>query len=209
MQNPHNLWLPDGDTFFAHHPNYEEHDYNLAMKYISNSRVAVDVGAHVGYWTRRLAQDFDNVYAFEAVEEHYKCLEANVPMDNAMLNHCALGAAHGIARIERSVANSGMSRVTDTGSYSVTMHALDDFHIMNLDFVKIDVEGYELEVLKGAEATLLREKPVLFIEILNSTPFLVRNQILQLLLKLDYVMQERVAENYIFTVVGEQDGTDW
>lgn len=209
MQNTHELQLPKGDTFFSHHPQYEQRDYDLVMKYLHSTRVAVDVGAHVGYWTRRLAQDFASVYAFEAVEEHYNCLTANVPADNAVLNHCAIGAAHGIARIERSIANSGMSRVTDNGSISVTMHALDDFHIMNVDLIKIDVEGYELEVLKGATATLLREKPVLFIEILNATPFLVRNQILQLLMKLGYVMRDRIAENYIFTAIGEPDGTDW
>ncbi len=48
---------------------------------------------------------------------------------------------------------------------SVEMVTLDSFNLDNVSFIKIDVEGHEIEVLKGARATLERNKPVMVIEV--------------------------------------------
>jgi hypothetical protein len=50
------------------------------------------------------------------------------------------------------------------GSYSVPVNTLDSFAYENVGFIKIDVEGYEYEVLQGAQATISRCRPIMYIE---------------------------------------------
>jgi hypothetical protein len=51
-----------------------------------------------------------------------------------------------------------------SGAGDIEMHALDDFDLDCVDFMKVDVEGYELEVLKGAAQTLTRCRPCVVVE---------------------------------------------
>lgn len=197
MKNHNGTWLPEGDTFFQHRGDYESRDYKHLMPYVQNRRVAVDVGAHVGYWSRRLVKDFDHVYAFEAEPEHAECLRANVDTDNITINQIALSSEPGSVKFSKSIDNSGMSRISDHG-VEIECERLDRWKITDVDLIKIDVEGHELAVLQGASQTIQRNRPVLFMEILNSTPFETRKGILDLMIEWNYTLKEVVEENYIF-----------
>lgn len=199
MKQINNMWLPLGDTFFVHKPNYESADYELVKQYITRSRCAVDVGAHVGYWSRRLVNDFERVYAFEANPVHVQCLLRNVhaDVDQFTVHDVALSDHVGTVQFETHTENSGMSRVAESGE-TIECAPLDNWKLQPVDLIKIDVEGHELQVLQGAAHTILRNRPVLFIEILNSTPAETRNAILDLLAQWNYRQMNRIAENYIF-----------
>nr|DAU83266.1 MAG TPA: methyltransferase, FkbM family [Caudoviricetes sp.] len=197
MKNHNGTWLPNGDTFFETRGDYESHDYSRLQPYLANRRVAVDVGAHVGYWSRRLVKDFDYVYAFEAEAEHAECLRANVVDNNIQIHEVAISSEPGVVKFSKTVHNSGMSHVSDSG-VEVECEPLDRWKIRDVDLIKIDVEGHELAVLQGAEHTILRNRPVLFMEILNSTPFETRKAILDLMIEWNYTLKETIAENYIF-----------
>jgi hypothetical protein len=62
--------------------------------------------------------------------------------------------------------NSGKTHVTPRteGRGLIQMKPLDSFQIDQVDFIKIDVEGYEDQVVRGAKCTLLKHKPVVLIE---------------------------------------------
>ena len=197
MKNHNGTWLPAGDTFFEHRGDYESHDYSRLKPYLHQCRTAIDVGAHVGYWSRRLVKDFEYVYAFEAEPEHAECLRANVTEPNIMITQVALSDSEGEVKLCKSIANSGMTHIGLSGE-TVQCEPLDRWKIRDVDLIKIDVEGHELAVLHGAEHTILRNRPVLFVEILNSTPFATRKGILDLILKWNYELKETIAENYIF-----------
>ena len=197
MKNYNGMWLPDGDTFFQNRPDYEGHDYSILKPYLNQRRVAVDIGAHVGYWSRRLVNDFEYVYAFEAELEHAQCLKLNVEADNFEMHNIAVSDRLGTVNFTRNIDNSGMSHVSDQGE-EIFCQRLDHWHLENLDLIKIDVEGHELQVLQGAAANILRNRPVLFVEILNSTPYATRKAILDLMLECKYVLKETIAENYNF-----------
>lgn len=197
MKNHDGIWLPDGDTFFQNRGDYESHDYSVLKKYISGGDTAVDIGAHVGYWSRRLVKDYSYVVAFEAAADHVECLERNVNAENFTIHKIALSNEPGTVKFSQTHSNSGMSRVADSG-IELECEPLDRWKLRGVDLIKIDVEGHELNVLQGAEHTILRNRPVLFIEILRSTPLATRNSILDLLHSWNYVMVDCVEENYIF-----------
>lgn len=198
MKNHNGMWLPEGDTFFANRGEYEQYEYDTVQKYLNQKRVAVDIGAHVGYWSKRLVKDFDTVFAFEAEPEHVECLEQNVITDNFTVHPIALSNLTGIVKFSKSIDNSGMSHVSEIGE-SITCNTLDSFNLTDVDLIKIDVEGHELNVLEGAVKTITASRPTLFIEILNNTSTSVRDGIFDLLKGLGYKMVRNIAENYIFT----------
>lgn len=149
---------------------YQLHKYQAALPYVKDRRVAVDVGAHVGLWTWPMAHDFSRVVAFEPMPLHRECWEANIAQyfgpGEAALFPVALGEAEGTAHIlTRTENSSGDTGVDLNGDgIEVEMKRLDDFDLDNVDFLKIDCEGYELFVLRGAIETLKRCHPCIVVE---------------------------------------------
>lgn len=136
-------------------------------------QVAVDVGAHVGNHTVFFAGVLNlTTYAFEPNPRHFSLLRANLAANGldgrCTLFNAALGAKPGHGTIdEASATNSGMSRVTSAVSGPIEVTCLDGAlpHLERLDVLKVDVEGSELEVVRGARETLHRLRPISYIEI--------------------------------------------
>lgn len=196
MKLSNGFWLPDGDTFFVSRPNYEEQDTQLAMRYVSSYRTAIDVGAHCGFWTSRLADRFDTVIAIEPVLEHYNCLLANTKdkRNVTCLNRAASNIAGEKVSMEVTIENSGMSRVSSTGTFIVDVITIDSLDLTDVDFIKADVEGFEEHVLHGAINTIQQFKPTIVTEILthNTKP------IASILSKYGYSQVARKECNYIW-----------
>lgn len=200
MKLVNGLWMPDGDTFFQSQGDYELQDYISLRKYLNRNRLAIDIGAHVGFWSRRLIQDFDIVHAFEPEHEHVMCLKKNINNHKLVVHNLALSDHEGTVKFSKYIENSGMSRVSPDGD-PIYCTTLDSFNLVNVDLIKIDVEHHELEVLKGAKETILKYKPVLFIEILHGTDAAIRQEIFNFISPMRYYMSEVISENYIFTAV--------
>lgn len=182
-------FFPDGEEHLQewmtkmHQPcfgrlGYQKHKYDLAMKFVKQKRLGVDVGGHVGLWSWPMSWDFEQVKAFEPMSEHYACWLANMrERDNATVYHCALGETEGRVSVrtrtpgssgdtgvDPKAENSSLRASVDLVGESVEQRRLDDFKLDNVDFLKIDCEGYELFVLRGAKETLLRCKPCVIVE---------------------------------------------
>ncbi len=139
-------------------------------------RVAIDVGAHVGLWSYWMQRDFTKVLAFEPARDHRLCFSKNVDdapgyLHNVTMFPVGLGATHGWATLQHRPTASGGSYIVPpmepalSGiTSSVPIHRLDDYTIPVCDFLKIDVEGYELDVVQGAAQFLQRTKPVIIME---------------------------------------------
>ncbi len=127
----------------------------------------VDVGAHVGLWSYNFAPACQVVEAFEPVALHRACFELNVlqPLADPTrvnLHACALGASEGSVSIRTGPASSGDSWVGGAGD--IPMVTLDSFNFTHVDVIKIDCEGYEENVLRGAMDTIRRCRPVILVE---------------------------------------------
>ena len=161
-------WLPDGDThlmyYIRHQPQYQVVQRQTSLGHVRRFGVAIDVGAHIGLWSRELAQRFAYVHAFEPVAAHADCFERNVVAGNVKLHRMALGRDSGFVEAEVAApGNSGTTYVYETNA-GVPMRTLDSFEFEDVDFLKIDVEGFELFVCEGAGLTLARCRPVVVLE---------------------------------------------
>jgi FkbM family methyltransferase len=167
------VWLPDNEqhlvTWMQNRNEvvdgkltYQYHKLQAALLHVKQFRCAVDVGAHCGLWSMHLARRFNIVHAFEPVAAHRECFMENVPHPNALLYAVALGDTYG--RVAMQTAPSSSGDTTVVAGDEVSMMRLDDYDIGNVDFIKLDCEGYELNVLKGARETLIRCRPCVIVE---------------------------------------------
>lgn len=138
---------------------YQGAKFATAMEWVRDWRVAIDVGAHVGLWTRPLAKRFARVHAFEPQAENRECFKHNVDAGNVVLHAVALGAKASSVRLAGVSASAFIA-----GEGQVPMLRLDDFAFHDVDFLKLDCVGYEWQVLQGAAKTLARCKPCISVE---------------------------------------------
>jgi len=143
---------------------YQPQHIQATLEICRARRLAVDVGAHVGFWSYYLALAFQSVHAFEPADLLAFCFERNVRAKNVVLHRVALGEEEASVRIETVADNTGATHVVPAAQGGVRMRRLDDYKLENVDLLKVDVEGYERHVLAGARETLGRCKPVVIVE---------------------------------------------
>ena len=146
---------------------------NFARKELSDSRKSfVDIGAHIGSYTFELATSFNHVHSFEPAQEAYNYLCSNVILKGLTRKTTTYNVAIGSSKKkevfcvrEIDGGTSGLPLFDENheavvgdneNSYPVNVETLDSFKLTNVGLLKIDVEGYELDVLKGAVKTLVR-----------------------------------------------------
>jgi FkbM family methyltransferase len=136
--------------------SHDSRSLETLLSYVKKHRVAVDIGAHRGIWTKRFCDLFETVHAFEPTE-----LSSQID-GRAIVHKVALGASEGKCAMQEGAENTGQTHVVPGESTEVLK--LDSFNLLNVDLIKIDVEGYELFVLEGAINTILSNKPIILIE---------------------------------------------
>ena len=143
---------------------YQQRQRTLSLEGMTRFRTAIDVGANVGLWTRELGEKFQRVIAFEPIEEFRTCLLNNVHTANIVILAECLGNQAGEVAMTRVRGNAGHTHIDPTRKGTTPISRLDDHAFTEVDYIKIDCEGYEFEVLEGAEQTIRRERPRLIVE---------------------------------------------
>lgn len=176
MYTKHGWNFPDEDTHFCemldkniakgNQPVYQEPVRRRSLAFVKDRVVALDIGANIGLWSRDLCNQFERVIAFEPVPQFRDCLLKNVPTDNLDVRPCALGEEDTTIKMIVTEGNTGHSHVDSDalGSGDIPMYRLDSLSFDRIDYVKIDCEGYELNILRGAEHTFKTHRPVVVVE---------------------------------------------
>jgi len=195
--------LPPNESFYTKFKNKGElysmtlPDWEIAEKYLTDKRVCLDIGGHVGTTALRYANNFDTVYSFEPL--YYGLLEDNLKhVDNVIIVPYAASDAVEEMEMVSWKGNSGLTAIITKENahifqkpiYSkhkskIQSKVTDSMNLENIDFIKIDTEGYVLRILKGITETLKNNNyPLLQIEFnkLNQNP----NECYQILDKLGY-----------------------
>jgi FkbM family methyltransferase len=150
-----------------------ELEMGKVVQYCNTRKSVIDIGAADGNYTFLLAPFAKKVYAFEPQPKFAKQLQkvSKHFFSNVEVIRTALSDSLGERDFFHDLENPGLSRLSDAAqsvphknALTVTARTLDSYGIQDISLIKIDVEGHELEVVKGAQATLLRERPVLLIE---------------------------------------------
>lgn len=137
-------------------------------------RNAIDAGANKGVYTHFIARHARHTYAYEPNPKMFAILRRNIGA-NVTASPVALGDTTGeavlrIPLLAKGHSNQGASlsavKVPDRFTpVTVRTARIDDLGLADIGFIKIDVEGYEDAVLRGARETIGRDRPVLLVEI--------------------------------------------
>lgn len=169
MREQKGIFIPEQDKCKFWGENFEIREYN---KIKPTGYRALDIGAHVGIWTRRMAVNFCRVIAFEPLSKHIECHIKNCEgLEHIELHQVALSNQEEKNYMVTKDNNSGMSTLLDKTFNKplpkelVETRTLDSYNLPKIDFIKMDVEGWEEQVLEGATETILKYRPRMYIEI--------------------------------------------
>jgi FkbM family methyltransferase len=176
MKQSHGFWFPDYDSHFPKMLNksmvkdgvarYQYRARDAAIAMCNQKRICLDIGANVGLWSCDLVRSFEHVIAFEPVVEFIECFKKNVTSNNYTMHQIALGRTESVVEMNIVQGNTGHSHINQQsiGKGTIPLKTLDSFGLLNVDMIKIDVEGFEGEILAGAIETIKKNKPILVIE---------------------------------------------
>lgn len=178
--------------------SFDQSEVKLALRLIQKRRkyhnegvVALDCGANIGVHTLEWAKSmtgWGEVYAFEVQEKVFYALAGNIALNNCFnvtAKNVALGAEKGMVAVPQPNYHQPASfgsleiRQSETNEYigqdinytntkDIEIISIDSLNLERVDFVKIDVEGMEEEVLKGAQETIKTQTPILLVEHIKS-----------------------------------------
>ncbi|MGP4088735.1 FkbM family methyltransferase [Streptomyces sp. KR55] len=158
-------------TARAVYPRFEPELARIADFCPPGCGTAVDVGGWYGPWTRRLSARSRRVVTVEPVPHLARLLSSTTPA-NVHVIQAAATDRPGTARLWLPPDDTGDRGVSSLIRRDIHAHAvevpcvaLDDLGLRDVDFIKVDVDGSELSVLRGATALLARDRPTLLVEL--------------------------------------------
>jgi FkbM family methyltransferase len=168
------MYLDEHDSLsLAKQGYYERQETDLIKQLLKPEMIALDIGAHIGYFTLLMAKSCKRVYTFEPNDDNFKTLCENIKL-NFMTNiypfHFAIGEKRELVKLYLCDYNSGMHR-SYPSNYCTNNHQLTaieniDFFDFSkeIDFIKMDIEGSEFGALKGMERLLDAHHPTILME---------------------------------------------
>jgi FkbM family methyltransferase len=169
MKQVAGIYLPDGEAdmpqyLMASGGVYQNAQLNRSLEFVSHWDLAIDIGAHVGLWSKILVQKFKRVVAFEPMAQMRACLEKNIVSDRLQVVPIALGNRHGAVSLAYDETHTGSTHIDLQTPGIVPLGKLDDFQFQNVGYMKLDCEGFEEDALAGAKETLVSSKPIIIVE---------------------------------------------
>jgi FkbM family methyltransferase len=196
MPNENSFWVLYGrhtkPTYLEDAGNGQQAQRDAALEYIKQWRVCLDIGSNIGQWTRPLSKKFESVVCFEPNPNFRECFEKNIQEKNVLL------WPYGLSDKEHKAKQDFNSTVLQQEDGDIDCRTLDSFGLTNVDFVKIDVDGFEIPLLNGARETLSKNDPVINIEMKRDkrTDIVVKCE--SILKDLGYKFQKRTKSDEVW-----------
>ena len=156
------LWVPSTDAQIEQwrekgHPHMQDKCLDQFLEWCNIQKkqfnLIVDIGAWCGTWAMALQKYAKNIQCYEPNKLHFDCLSRNLaPYGHVKLYNQAIGNQDTFVKLSQETATQNTRVLLEKGETKI--NKLDSLDLQGVDFIKIDVEGLEMEVLKGAEKTL-------------------------------------------------------
>lgn len=160
-------WWPDQDKL-SHKANHSKMlaELDKVIKLLENKRGCIQAGGAVGIWPQYLSKEFCSVYTFEANPSQFECLQENITANNIEKHNCALGKDYGRVSPVNDSDRCNASYVSNKLNEDVIECCPPDRFSFSepVDFICLDLEGYELFALMGSKETIKKNKPVVQVE---------------------------------------------
>lgn len=184
-----NMVVYKNDTIVSNSLNlygeYCDAEVQILCRYLDPTSLFVDVGTNIGYHALAINKQAGcPVIGFEPHPNHFVVAALNCNEKNIQLVHAAVGSTKGsitIKNFDPTVeGNFGDINVGDNiGDVEVKLVKLDDVKLPLCTAIKIDVEGYELEVLKGATKVIKQYRPIILYEAIDIKDWAACHKFLQ------------------------------
>jgi len=153
---------------------HEEETLNFIKKNIALNGEIITAGTHIGTFLPFYSKIAENVYGFEPIFENYHYSKLNIELNslkNVNLFNYALGNLNcELYMIENNLIEKSLCKVVDNKSKDtilvkcIQLDSLDELFDSNISVIQLDVEGYENNVLLGAQKIIKKNKPILIFE---------------------------------------------
>lgn len=141
-------------------------DIDVIMKHVDKTGLCVQAGGACGVWPLRFSQLFDQVITFEPQLENWYCLCENARASNITAFNIPLSNERKRYSIKNDIVereNWGAGYVVEDDN-GIQAMCIDDLELSQCDLIQLDIEGYELQALKGAVDTIGTFRPVIVLE---------------------------------------------
>ena len=161
--------------------DYEKDEVAMIENLVSDSANFFDIGANIGWYSLNIGagRSGAHVFAFEPIPNTFSQLERNVSLNSLQnITLCNFGFFNSVGEFtfyyypegSGNASSANLTGRSDVEQVRCKVRTLDDYTEQNrirVDFIKCDVEGAELMVFQGGMQTILRDKPIVFSEILR------------------------------------------
>jgi FkbM family methyltransferase len=158
-----NLWWPQYDQSmwkYMHKHRIEPEFFDLVMTHVNGTGIVVQAGGNCGQYVRQFSQRFETVYTFEPDPVNFLCLTLNCG-NNVIKTQACVGNERKFVNLHKG-HDSGAIHVSGLGNIPTVI--IDDLNLPSCDLIQLDIEGYELFALQGAQRTIEQYCPLIMIE---------------------------------------------
>lgn len=191
------LWIKeDSGAWDGPKHDWESSHKEKYFKYVNDFSICVQAGGNQGMYPRLLSEKFKIVVTFEPDPLNFHCLVNNCQKDSIIKINGAVGDQNKIVKLKRSsMTNTGMHTINENGEITVFQFMIDNLALNSCGLIALDIEGYELNALKGATNTIRNFKPIIIVERFD-------NQVTDFLSSFGYEFKENSGHNdYIYSPI--------
>jgi FkbM family methyltransferase len=205
FQQPNGLWCPDtGQTCY---------DWTMAEIHVPKTLMdarkefnkpvhnVIHAGGNMGIYALEFAKEAKNVYVFEPTDENFSALSLNCARTtNIFLYKAALGNSNTPIDMVNETEDKQCGAWRVKGSGSIPTIKIDDLGLDDVSIIHLDIEGFELYAIQGAEQTIRKCQPLLSFEVLshNTKYNYSADELMNYVTSLGYQSSMRIGNEIMF-----------
>jgi FkbM family methyltransferase len=198
---------------------FNKHFYDLHIKefmlgqtkqFLTKDSIVLDIGAAAGIYSTYWASLVKEVHAFEPIPITFRqTIKLEKKFDNVKTYNLAISSKNEFRKMYVDInrlSNNSFTKQVEGSDFFVETRTIDSFNFKTINFIKIDVEGFEREVINGAIQAIKSFKPILMIEIYPKFATYNIKNLFDLFFNLDYQVFYNIRGEGLKQIKNANDG---